>query len=244
MNTTIPNAQPAPLPQEAPQQARPGRKRREVSQSYWSLVWWKFRRNRLAVAGGLIVLALYFVCAVAPEFFAPYPLENPSAYLEAPPQAPHFVDPEGRFHLRPFVYGLQRQVDQKLQKRVFVIDTSVRYPLHFFVPGKPYKLLGLIPANIHLFGTDPATPKAYAYLLGTDNQGRDLLSRILYGGRLSLLIGLIGQMLTLVLGSTLGAVSGYYCGWVDTLIQRFTEFLAAFPDIPLFLALAAAATPP
>ena len=127
------------------------RARKEVSQSYWSLVWWKFRRNRMAVVGGFIVLAMYIACVVLPEFFAPYNLNQKTAYLEARPQVPHFVDAEGRFHLRPFVYGLERQVDPKLQKRIYVIDTSKRYPLYLFAEGKPYKLFGVIPGNRRLF---------------------------------------------------------------------------------------------
>jgi len=223
----------------APGAARPG-KGKTADQSYRGLVWWRFRRNRLAVAGAVIVLTLYFTCAVLPEFFAPLPLERTSAFLEAPPQFPRFVDAGGQFHLRPFVYGLERTVDQRLQKRVWVPNTALRFPLHFFVKGDPYKILGLIPWDRHLFGVDPADPQAHAFILGTDKQGRDVLSRIFFGGRLSLLIGLMGQVLTLALGSTLGAVSGYYGGRVDNLIQRLTEFLAAFPDIPLFMALAAA----
>jgi len=112
--------------------------------------------------------------------------------------------------------------------------------VRLFVKGDPYKLLGLIPMNIHLFGTTSDDPKASVFIMGTDSLGRDYFSRIIYGGRLSLMIGLIGQFLTLVLGSVLGAISGYYGGTVDVIIQRVTEFLAAFPDIPLFMALAAA----
>lgn len=215
----------------------------KVSQSYWSLVWWKFKRNRMAILGGVIVLGFYVVCAIGAEFFSPYPLEFESDFPEAPPQWPQFVDEEGTFHLRPFVYGLTEQVDMVLRRRYYEIDTTQRYPLYLFVRGEPYRLAGVVPLNIRLFGVDPANPEAYAFIVGTDRLGRDLFSRILYGGRLSLLIGLIGQFLTLLFGSVLGAISGYYGGIVDLVVQRVTEFLSAFPDIPLFMALASTIPP-
>jgi peptide/nickel transport system permease protein len=218
--------------------APPGRQ--QISQSYWSLVWWKFKRNRLAVFGGLLILTFYLVCVVFPEFFAPYTAARESPYLEARPTWPNFFDEAGNFHLRPFVYGLEGTVDAATRTRTFDLDTSVQYPIYFFVPGEAYELLGLIPMNRHLFGTDPADSEANIFLFGTDRLGRDLFSRILYGGRISLTIGLVGVSMTLFLGTVLGAVSGYYGGVTDTIIQRTTEFLTAFPREPLFLALAAA----
>ena len=218
--------------------APPGRK--QISQSYWSLVWWKFKRNRLAVIGGLLIVTFYLACVVFPEFFAPYTSGRESPLLEARPTRPHFFDEAGNFHLRPFVYGLEGTVDAATRTRIFDIDTSRQYPIYFFVPAQPYKLLGLIPMNRHLFGTDPADPEANIFLMGTDRLGRDLFSRILYGGRISLTIGLVGVSMTLFLGTVLGAISGYYGGVIDNVIQRTTEFLTAFPREPLFLALAAA----
>jgi len=216
---------------------------RRKDQSYWSLVWWRFRRNRLAVLGACVVACFYFVCVLFAEFFAPYTKEHESEVLEAQPQAIHFVDADGRFHLRPFVYGHEKQFDTRLRKRYYTVDTSKRFPIHFFVKGKPHKLLGFIPADRHLFGPDRRNPEAYVTLFGTDRLGRDILSRIVYGGRLSLLIGLIGQLLTLFLGTFLGTLSGYFGRTVDIVVQRSTEFLSAFPDIPLFMALAAAIPP-
>ncbi|GAB4563802.1 MAG: ABC transporter permease [Anaerolineae bacterium] len=227
-------------PSVTPQRDKRGK---QISQSYWSLVWWKFRRNRMAVVGGIIVFLFYFVCGLMAEFFAPYPLEHRSNYLEAPPQWPHFIDSEGRFHLRPFVYGMTQEVDMVLRKRTYKQDTTKMYPIYFFVKGEPYKLAGLIPWDVHLFGPDPNDPEATVFIFGTDRLGRDLLSRIIYGGRLSLFIGLLGQFLTLFFGTTLGAISGYYGGTVDMIVQRTTEFLSAFPGIPLFMALAAAIPP-
>ena len=211
-----------------------------VSQSYWNLVWYKFRKNRLAVVGGVIILLFYLTCLIFPEFFAPYTAPRESTFIEAPPTWPQFIDEEGNFSLRPFVYGYSEEVDQALRKRIFSIDTSQKYPLRLFARGEEYKLLGFIPMSIHLFGVDNDNPDANVFVLGTDRLGRDLYSRILYGGRISLVIGLVGVFATLALGTSLGAVSGYYGGTVDTIIQRTTEFLTAFPREPLFLALGAA----
>ncbi len=215
-------------------------KEEQVSQNYWALVWWKFKKNKLAVAGGIIVALFYIVCFFFAEFFAPYLLGQTTDYLQARPQVLRFVDQEDNFSLRPFVYGLEEEIDMQLRKRFYVENPEVKYYLHFFVKGEPYKLLGFIPADLHLFGPDPDNPEAHIFLFGTDRLGRDLFSRIIYGGRLSLWIGLLGQFLTMILGVTLGAISGYYGGVTDIAVQRLTEFVAAFPDIPLFIALAAA----
>ncbi len=221
----------------APKQA----KEQQISQAYWSLVWWKFKKNKLAILGAVIVVAFYLACAVFAEFVAPYQLQYQSDYLEARPQPIVFKNPEGRFSLRPAVYGLDQELDFETRRRTWVPDEERIYPLSLFVRGQDYKLFGLIPANIHLFGVNTEKyPDGTAFLFGTDRLGRDLLSRIFYGGRLSLLLGLIGQFFTLVLGMVLGAISGYYGGTTDIIIQRLTEFVGAFPDIPLFMALASA----
>ncbi|HMN62491.1 MAG TPA: ABC transporter permease [Anaerolinea sp.] len=215
-------------------------KTQQVSQSYLSLVWWKFKKNRIAVFGGILLIVLYAGMCIFPEFISPYDLEHATNFPEARPQTIRFVDSKGNFSIQPFVYGLDKTIDEKLRKRVFVENPDVKYPISLFVQGDPYKLLGFIPMNIHLFGIRNPQPEQYIFIMGTDSLGRDFFSRIIYGGRLSLLIGLIGQFLTLLFGAVLGAVSGFYGGAVDILVQRFTEFLSAFPDIPLFMALAAA----
>ena len=214
-----------------------------VSQSFWSLVWWKFKKNKLAIAGGIIVILLYLTCVVIPEFMAPYRNNQESDWLEVQPMRPHFRDEAGNWHLRLFVYGYEEVIDLKTRKRTWETDTSQVYPLHFFVQGEPYKLFGLISVDRHFYGTDPDDAEAYAYLLGTDRLGRDQVSRLFYGGRISLTIGLVGVLMTLGFGATLGAVSGYYGGATDMFVQRTTEFLGAFPSIPLFMALAAVIPP-
>jgi peptide/nickel transport system permease protein len=211
-----------------------------ISQSYWSLVWYKFKRNKLAIAGGALIILFYLTCLLFPEFFAPYSAPRESEFIEAPGTWPQFIDAEGNFSLRPFVHGYNEEVDPVLRKRIFSIDTSQKYPLRFFVRGDEYKLLGLIPMHTHLFGVNPDNADANVFVLGTDRLGRDLFSRILYGGRISLVIGLVGVFATIILGTVLGAVSGFYGGAVDNIIQRTTEFLTAFPREPLFLALGAA----
>ncbi|MGC9399501.1 MAG: ABC transporter permease [Anaerolineae bacterium] len=218
-------------------------KEQRISQSYWSLVWWKFKKSPTAIAGGIIVIAFYLFCGLLAEFMAPYTLQQQTDYLEARPQPIVFKNEEGNFSLRPAVYGLDEEIDMATRKRVYTVNKEEIYPLYFFVRGAPYKLFGLIPMRIHLFGVNPDNPEAHAFLFGTDRLGRDVFSRIIYGGRLSLLIGLIGQALTLLFGVSLGVISGYYGGVVDILVQRLTEFVTAFPREPLFMALAAA-TPP
>ncbi len=223
--------------QEKPRQL----KQKQVSQSYYALVWWKFKKNKLAIVGGVIVLLFYIGMVGFAEFLSPYLLETRTSFTKAPPQAIRFIDSKGQFHIQPFVYGLEKKIDNVLRVRTFVDNPNKMYPVHFFVKGEPYLLFGLIPWDIHLFGVNYLdNPSASLFIMGTDSNGRDYFSRILYGGRLSLMIGLIGQIMTLVLGSVLGAISGYYGGTVDLVVQRLTEFLAAFPDIPLFMALAAA----
>ena len=215
-------------------------KREQISQSYWSLVWWKFKRNRLAIFGGVLIIAFYVICVFLAEFFAPYRAATETEIIEGPPSGIHFIGENG-FSLRPFTYGYEEMLDPKLRVRTFEIDRSKEFPLGFFVRGDEYKLFGLIPMSRHFFGvSDPEVDEAYFFLIGSDRLGRDQLSRIIYGGRISLVIGFVGVVATLIFGTVLGAASGYYGGWVDTLVQRTTEFLTAFPREPLFLALGAA----
>jgi len=209
--------------------------------SLQKLIWRRFLRNRLAVAGGITLLFLYLTSVALPDFIAPYhPTLSNEDYVSMSPQLPRFEDQEGNFHLRPFVYGTTVSLDTENLVWVHEPDYSTRYPLGLFVPGTPYKLFGLIPTDIHLFGVDePGT----LFVFGSDHLGRCVFSRTLYGGRISLTIGLVGVFLTLIIGSSLGTVSGYYGGVVDVVLQRIVELLQAFPTIPLWAALAAALPP-
>jgi len=215
----------------------------KVSGAYWSLVWWKFKKNRMAIVGAIIVAAFYLFCVVLAEFLAPYTLQQQTDFLEARPQPIVFKNPQGEFSLWPSVLGLEETIDMETRKRTYEVQEDEIYRIKLFVKAAPYKLLGLIPMDVHLFGVDPDVEGASVFLFGTDRLGRDVFSRILYGGRLSLLIGLIGQALTVILGVSLGVISGYYGGWVDIVVQRGTEFVTAFPREPLFMALAAAIPP-
>ncbi len=204
--------------------------------SQWQLMWWKFRKHHLAMAAGMVIVALYVV-AVFCEFLAPYTLNHRQvAYAFAPPQRLNFVSDEG-VHLRPFVYGFKGVRHPETLRKFYIEDREQRYAIRLFVRGAPYQFWGLFETDVHLFGVDEG---GTLFLLGTDHLGRDLLSRIIYGSRISLTIGLVGVTLSFVFGLVIGVVSGYYGGWIDNLIQRGIEILRSFPSIPLWMALAAA----
>lgn len=202
----------------------------------WKLVWWKFRKHKLALVSGIIVILIYLVAAFV-EFLAPFPADKTnSKYLYAPPQPLHFFDEQGKLSF--YVNGYTSKVDPVALRRTFVVDTTKKVPVRFFVEGFPYKLFGLFPGNRHLIG--PVGTDEPIYLLGADRLGRDVLSRLIMGTRISMSIGLIGVFLSLVLGILLGGISGYYGGGIDNLIQRVIEFLRSIPSIPLWMGLAAA----
>ncbi|MCD6289949.1 MAG: ABC transporter permease [Anaerolineae bacterium] len=208
--------------------------------SLWQLTWRRFLRNRLAIVSG-IILILFYLMIIFADFLAPYDyMKTQEDYIFMPPQHIHFIDKEGHFHLRPFVYGIETTLDTENLVWVHKPDYSKIYPIHFFVHGKPYKLFKLFPTDRHLFGVEkPGT----IFLFGTDRVGRDMLSRIIFGGRVSLTVGLVGVTLTIIFGSSLGTASGYFGGMTDTIIQRTIELLMSFPTIPLWAALAAALPP-
>jgi len=205
--------------------------------SQWQLTWWKFRKHKLALVSAVIIIVLYTIALFA-DVIAPYNTEKVNPRLTyLPPQSVYFFAPDGGLSA-PFVYGYTLKRDPVSLRATFARDESQRYPLRLFVAGEPYKFWGLFPARTHLFGTDD--PKQTVHLMGTDRLGRDMLSRTVHGARVSLSIGLVGVLLSLVLGVALGGISGYYGGVIDDLIQRMIEFLRSIPAIPLWLGLSAA----
>jgi peptide/nickel transport system permease protein len=206
--------------------------------SQWQLTWWRFRKHRVAVASAVVV-AVFYLAVLGAEFLA-YSDPNASEAQRSlmPPQPVHWFD-DGRLH--PHVYGFKGARDPQTFKRVYQPDPGQKIPIRFFAQGFEYRFLGLIPTSRHLIGVDPGRDASTTiFLLGTDVQGRDLWSRLMYGTRISLTIGLLGVTLSLVLGVVLGGFSGFYGGVVDTVIQRIIEILRSIPTIPLWMGLAAA----
>lgn len=206
------------------------------NESYFQLVWRRFRRSTISIIGGLMVLALVLLALFA-EFFSPgniYELDLNSAFM--PPQQVHFFDAEGKFHPIPFVYNIESTLDMTTFEVTWVENTDKVYPLRFFVHGWSYKLLGIIPSDLHLVGVDEG---GMLYLLGTDKMGRDLFGKACEAGRVSLSMSLFGTIISIAIGSVMGVVSGYYGGAVDNALQRFVEFINAFPQLPLWMSLAA-----
>lgn len=199
------------------------------------LMWWKFRRHKVAIASAVIVILVYLVALFA-EFLAPYSVDTSwSKYTYAPPQPLHLIDGGS---ISPWVNDYKVKIDPIAMRREFTIDPEKKIPVRLFAKGEEYLLFGLFSSNVHLIGTaDPGTP---VFLLGADRMGRDLLSRFIFGTRISMSIGLIGVILSLTLGIVLGGISGYFGGWLDTLIQRLIEFIRSIPTIPLWMGLAAA----
>ncbi len=206
----------------------------------WTLIWHRFAQSKVAVFAGLIVIALYLVGAFA-EFLAPsLPDRARPQYTYAPPtKLGLFINnPDGTTRFQLHVAGYTMVVDQESLRRNYTVDDKKAVPIGFFVKGPPYKMWGLIPLDIHLIG--PLRSGDPMYLLGTDKLGRDVLSRLIYGTRVSMSIGLVGVCISLLLGVVLGSISGFYGGWVDLFIQRIIEVISAMPTIPLWLGLAAA----
>ena len=206
--------------------------------SQWQLIRWRFLQHKLAVIS-LVVLGIFYFVAIFAEFVAPYdPYEFREELTLAPPHTIRFVDPEGNFHLRPFVHPFEKTLDKVTYAAVFVEDETVMQPLGLFVRGDPYKLWGLFESEIHLFGLQD--PAARLSLLGQDTVGRDLFTRIVFGARISLTIGLVGVAMSFFLGILIGGLSGYLGGTVDMVIQRVIESLRALPTLPLWMALSIA----
>ncbi|MCX7760121.1 MAG: ABC transporter permease [Hydrogenothermaceae bacterium] len=190
------------------------------------------RKNKLAFLSLNILFVLYFL-AIFADFIAPYPydIQHRDAPYHPPTQI-HFFDEKGNFHLRPFVYGY-KMIDPI--NKYYEVDYSKKYPIYFFTAGESHYLFGIFKTDKHLFGVKDGK----IFLLGSDNLGRDIFSRMLYGARISLSIGLIGVFLSFTIGTVIGGISGYFGGKVDNLIMRFSEILMSFPSFYLMLALRA-----
>ena len=201
----------------------------------WKLMWWKLKRHRIAIYS-LIVLAILYFMAFMAEPLAPY---NPNSrnpdHIYAPPQQVRFFH-EGSL-IGPFVYGLKYELNKDTLKREYTPDTARIHHLRFFCVGDEYSFWGLFRADIHL--VCPAH-EGTLFLLGTDRMGRDVLSRLLSGSRISLTIGFIGVAISFIIGLVVGGLAGYYGGWVDWSVQRTTEVIRSIPHLPLWMALAAA----
>ncbi len=223
---------------DVPIEEKPGEEKIYVAPP-WLLMWWKFRKHKMALMSGLLIIFLYIV-ALFCEFFAPYnPEDKFIQYKLAPPTGIHIRDAQGNFHL-PFVYKIVRSRDEVTLRSTYEEDTSIRYPVRFFVKGPEYKLWGLFETDRHLYGLDVPQSEQGIFLFGADRLGRDMASRVIYGARISLSIGLIGVIVSLILGIIIGGISGYYGGRVDVLIQRVIEFIRSIPQIPLWMSLSAA----
>ena len=198
------------------------------------LMWWKFRKHKLALASGIFLLLAYGMILIA-EFLAPYGLHSRNVdYIHSPPQMVHFFD-KGEF-VGPFVYGRKMTLDIDTLRRIYADNPSDVQPIRFFCRGDAYRFWGLVDSNLHLVCPSVG---GQMYLLGTDRLGRDVLSRIIYGARISLTIGLIGIAISFVLGVVIGGLAGYHGGLFDLLVQRVIEVLQSLPSLPLWMALAA-----
>lgn len=201
----------------------------------WKMIWWKFRRHRVAVIAAFALLFSYASILIT-EVLAPYGLNTRNTeFIYAPPQTVRLFH-EGAL-MRPFVYPLQYHLDLDTLRREYTPDRSRPQPLRFFCLGEPYTFWGFIPGRVHLV----CPPKGGTfYLFGTDRLGRDMASRMLYGGRISLTVGLVGIAISFVLGITIGGIAGYFGGLVDSVVQRIIEVLKSLPELPLWMALSAA----
>ena len=217
----------------------PGAAAHEQDESFyragqWQLVWWKFRRHKLAQIA-MVVLGIFYIIVIFAEFISPYdPEKRFQDYSTLAPVNVRVVDAQGKLHL-PFVYGLERARDPVTLRPIYKENTaSTRYPIVLFARGDEYKMWGLLPGNIHLFGVR-TEPDEFVplFILGSDTLGHDMLSRIFFGARISLTVGLLGVFLAFFVGLLLGGIAGFFGGLADEMIMRVIDVLLALPTIPL-----------
>ena len=217
--------------------ATPGR---PVRESQFGLMWRRFRQHKLALVS-LWIVGFFYLVALLAEFLAPVDPGHYSArYTYAPPQGLHFFaqNEAGGWEFGPYVNGYKTEIDPVALRRTFVIDEELRLPVQFFAESEPYLLAGFIPMSIKFMGVE--NPRDPFYILGADRLGRDMLSRLIHGTRISLSIGLAGVTLSLFFGIVIGGFAGFYGGWFDGAVMRTVEFIRSMPTIPLWLGLAAA----
>ena len=215
---------------------RPKRALRPDLATQWQLMWWKFRKHKLAMVG-MVLLGILILFTLFAETISPYPpFQRNSGYIAGAPMLPRLVEDNGTFHWRPFVYGSKAERDPTTLRMRYVQDPEAIWEIGLFVKGAPYRLLGLVPTDIHLFGTD----KGYIHLFGTDFTGLDLFSRTIHASRASLSVGFVGVLISFVLGAAIGGAAGYFGGRLDNFVMRVIEFIRSIPTLPLWLALAAA----
>lgn len=200
--------------------------------SPWRMAWRKLRKNKMALVG-MWVLILLHLFSIFANFFAPYgEVTSDRRRTYHPPTKVHFFTPEGKL-TRPYIYNYRR-VDAL--RNTYEPDTSKAYPINFFVRGEKYSVLGLFESDLHLFGVDS---DAKIFLMGADRYGRDIFSRLAFGGRRSLFIGIIGLAISLSIGLIYGGVAGYFGGAVDNIMMRISEIIISIPSFYLLLALSA-----
>lgn len=228
----------SPVPQSTPSTEESVSTVGQLSQ--WKLMRMRFTRNKLAMAGTIGLVIMYILVFLGP-FLAPNEyMTNNNDYTYGGPSQITFIDPNGKFSLRPYLIPMTTKLNKETLTFDMVLDTKNKIPIDFFVKGEPITLFGFIKTDTHLFGVE-APHKIY--LLGADKVGRDMFARLLVGGQISMTIGLVGVVLSIIFGTIMGTISGFYMGISDDIIQRVIEVIQSFPTVPLWAALAAALPP-